>query len=71
MAIRYRFWGAESPDCRGITVEELQGIKFDRVDFSNFKEDLNNGSAVPGDNDLLDRVKQQIEAQLNKNTGGQ
>lgn len=64
------FGAAESPDCRGITVEELQGIQFDRVDFSNFKEDLNSGSAVPGDNDLLDRVKQQIEAQLNKNTGG-
>jgi conjugal transfer mating pair stabilization protein TraN len=65
------FGAAESPDCRGISVEELQSIKFDRVDFSNFKEDLNSGSAVPGDNDLLDRVKKQIEAQLNKNTGGQ
>lgn len=64
------FGAAESPNCRGITVEELQSIQFDRVDFSNFKDDLNSGTAVPGDNDLLDRVKQQIEDQLNKNTGG-
>lgn len=65
------FGAAESPDCRGISIEELQRIQFDRVDFSNFKEDLHRGTAVPGDKDLLERVKKQIEAKLNHNTGGQ
>ncbi|MFQ9622553.1 MAG: conjugal transfer protein TraN [Enterobacteriaceae bacterium] len=32
----YRFWPASSPDCRGITVEELQRIDFNMLDFTNF-----------------------------------
>ncbi|HHJ4519608.1 TPA: type-F conjugative transfer system mating-pair stabilization protein TraN, partial [Citrobacter freundii] len=34
------FGKASSPDCRGITQTELQQIKFDKLDFSNFFDDL-------------------------------
>lgn len=34
------FGGASSPNCRGITVDELQRINFDSLDFTNFMEDL-------------------------------
>jgi len=54
------FGGAESPDCRGITVEELQGIQFDKIDFSAFYDDLQNGTTIPEDGALLERVQQQI-----------
>lgn len=64
------FGGASSPDCSGITVEQLQAINFDNLDFSNFYEDLTNGSAVPEDNALLQRVQQQIQDQVNSHTGG-
>ena len=64
------FGGASSPDCRGITVEQLQAINFDNLDFSNFYEDLQNGSTVPEDNALLQRVQQQIKDQVNNQTGG-
>lgn len=36
-----RDWGSpSSPDCRGLTLEEIQRIKWDQVDFSEFIEEL-------------------------------
>lgn len=57
------FGGAESPDCRGMTVEELQQVKFDRLDFSHFFDDLINNQKVPDNDALLDKVKEQINKQ--------
>lgn len=35
-------WGSpESPDCSGMTVEEIQQIDFSRIDFSEFYADIN------------------------------
>ncbi|MLG96022.1 type-F conjugative transfer system mating-pair stabilization protein TraN, partial [Salmonella enterica] len=34
------FGSSKHPDCRGITVDELQQIKFDQLDLTNFYEDL-------------------------------
>ncbi|HDT5888991.1 type-F conjugative transfer system mating-pair stabilization protein TraN [Aeromonas dhakensis] len=64
------FGGASSPDCRGITMDELQNIKFDNLDFSNFFEDLLNGTTIPEDNALLQRAQQQIKDQVNSHAGG-
>ncbi|EJT0280508.1 type-F conjugative transfer system mating-pair stabilization protein TraN, partial [Salmonella enterica] len=36
------FGSSKHPDCRGITVDELQQIKFDQLDLTNFYEDLMN-----------------------------
>lgn len=58
------FGGAESPDCRGITPEQLQAINFNNLDFSNFYDDLKNGTTVPQDNALIQRVQQQIQSQV-------
>ncbi|HHQ4545268.1 TPA: type-F conjugative transfer system mating-pair stabilization protein TraN [Aeromonas veronii] len=63
------FGGASSPDCQGITTDQLQSIKFNNLDFSNFYADLKNGTSVPQDNALLQRVQQQIQQQMN-NAGG-
>lgn len=63
------FGSGENPDCRGITVEELQLLKFDQMDFSNFYSDLDVGSTIPSDSALADRVKQQIEAALQQAAG--
>ncbi|MGR7204619.1 conjugal transfer protein TraN, partial [Klebsiella aerogenes] len=46
------FGGASSPNCRGITVDELQRINFDSLDFTNFMEDLMKNQKIP-DNDAL------------------
>lgn len=62
------FGRANHPDCRGVTVEELQRINFARLDFSHFFDDLLSHQNVPSDNELLDRVKEQITHQLQTKT---
>lgn len=54
------FGKAKSPDCRGMTVEELQRVNFDKLDFSNFFDDLMNNQKVPTNDALLNKVKTQI-----------
>ncbi|CAI1216155.1 type-F conjugative transfer system mating-pair stabilization protein TraN [Serratia fonticola] len=62
--LRIGFGAAKSPDCRGITQTELQQIKFDNLDFSNFFEDLQNNQNIPDNNALTERVREQIATQL-------
>ncbi|HGN0870233.1 conjugal transfer protein TraN [Providencia sp. JUb39] len=64
------FGSAKNSDCRGITVDELQAINFDRLNFADFYADLESGSTIPADQDLIDRVKDQIANSL-QGQGGQ
>lgn len=65
------FGEAKSPDCRGISANELQRIRFDNLDFSHFYADLQKGSNIPEDNQLMQRVQQQMQHQINRrSTGG-
>ncbi|KGT87924.1 conjugal transfer protein TraN [Erwinia typographi] len=54
------FGSGDSPDCRGLTVDELKRLKFDQMNFADFYDDLENGTTLPADQTLIDRVKQQI-----------
>lgn len=63
------FGSGKNPDCRGITVEELQSLKFDRMDFSNFYSDLNAGTTIPSDSELAERVKEQVASALQQSAG--
>lgn len=65
--LRIGFGAANSPDCRGITQSELQQIKFDNLDFSNFFEDLQNNQNIPDNSALTERVREQIATQLQSN----
>jgi len=58
------FGSASSPDCRGITQTELQQIKFDALDFTNFYEDLQNNQNIPDNATLTQRVREEIASQL-------
>lgn len=60
------FGGASNPDCRGITQTELQQIQFDKLDFTNFYEDLQNNKNIPDNNALTERIREQIASQLQK-----
>ncbi len=62
--MRISFGSAKHPDCRGITVDELQKIQFDRLDFTNFYEDLMNNQKIPDSGVLTQKVKEQIADQL-------
>ena len=63
------FGSGKNPECRGITIDELQSLQFDKMDFSNFYSDLDAGTTIPADSELADRVKQQIEAALQQAAG--
>lgn len=62
------FGSGKNPDCRGITVDELQSLKFDRMDFSNFYSDLNAGTTIPSDSELAERVKEQVASALQQSS---
>jgi len=58
------FGSASSPDCRGIKISELQGIKFDRIDFSDFYDDLNTNVKLPDEDALTQRIQSDIQNSL-------
>lgn len=60
------FGSGSSPDCRGITPEELQKIDFSKVDFSAFYDDLNSGSYVPADNNQMEKMKERMKAMFDQ-----
>ncbi|EPZ8357900.1 type-F conjugative transfer system mating-pair stabilization protein TraN [Enterobacter hormaechei] len=54
------FGSASSPNCRGITIDELQSINFDTLNFANFYSDLEDGTTIPEDSELLEKAKEMI-----------
>lgn len=60
------FGSGSSPDCRGITPEELQKIDFSKVDFSAFYDDLNSGSDIPADNNQMEKMKERMKAMFDQ-----
>lgn len=58
------FGSADGPDCRGITIDELQRVDFSRLDFKSFYADLENGADIPSDNDLIERAKELIKDRM-------
>lgn len=62
------FGGASSPDCRGITVAELQGIDFNKLDFTNFMEDLINNQKIPDNSELTEKTKARIKELLTQSS---
>lgn len=61
------FGSGESPDCRGITVKELQSLDFKVMDFSDFYSDLDAGSAIPEDQALLKKAQDIIAEKMKEN----
>ncbi|EOS95578.1 hypothetical protein SY86_20780 [Erwinia tracheiphila] len=54
------------PECRGITPEELQKIDFSRIDFSAFYDGLNSNSAIPADNNQMEKMKEWMKAMFDQ-----
>ncbi|HAJ7193947.1 TPA: type-F conjugative transfer system mating-pair stabilization protein TraN [Escherichia coli] len=62
------FGSGKSPDCRGITVDELQKLDFGVMNFSDFYDDLNAGSEIPEDQALLKKAQDIIAEKMKENT---
>ncbi len=65
-----KFGSGDSPDCRGITVPELQSIDFDKINFSDFYEDLMKNQKIPDTSAQVKQIKDRIAAQVNQQGGG-
>ncbi|EEJ7181760.1 type-F conjugative transfer system mating-pair stabilization protein TraN [Salmonella enterica subsp. enterica] len=61
------FGKGKSPDCRGITVDELQRLDFGVMNFSDFYDDLNAGSEIPEDQALLKKAQDIITEKMKEN----
>ncbi|MEA9392701.1 type-F conjugative transfer system mating-pair stabilization protein TraN [Acerihabitans sp. TG2] len=64
------FGSGDSPNCRGITIPELQSINFDLINFSDFYTDLMTNQKIPDAATMGQQVKVRIAAQVNAQTGG-
>lgn len=67
--LRVGFGSGKSPDCRGITIPELQGIDFDKINFADFYEDLMNNQKIPDTATQVKLIKDRIAAQVNQQGG--
>ena len=65
-----KFGSGNSPNCRGITIPELQQINFDLINFSDFYEDLMKNQKVPDTSAQVKQIKDRIAAQVNQQGGG-
>ncbi|EKE6415139.1 type-F conjugative transfer system mating-pair stabilization protein TraN [Salmonella enterica] len=61
------FGSGKSPDCRGITVDELQRLDFGVMNFSDFYSDLDAGSDIPEDQALLKKAQDIIAEKIKEN----
>lgn len=61
------FGSGKSPDCRGITVDELQKLDFGVMNFSDFYDDLDAGSDIPEDQALLKKAQDIIAEKMKEN----
>lgn len=64
------FGSGDSPDCRGITIPELQNINFDLINFADFYSDLMENQKIPDSSVMVQQVKDRIAAQVNAQSGG-
>lgn len=63
------FGSGDNPDCRGITVPELQDINFDLINFADFYEDLMNNQKIPDASTMAQLAKDRVAAQVNQMGG--
>lgn len=63
------FGSANSPNCRGLTVDELQKINFDKINFSDFYSDLESQKNLPNNQQTIDEIKDKINSQVNAMKG--
>lgn len=68
--LHVNFGSGDSPNCRGITVPELQAINFDKINFSDFYSDLMDNQKIPDVDAMTKVAKDRIAAQVNQQTGG-
>lgn len=60
------FGRAQNPDCRGLTVEELQRLKFNEMNYADFFEDVDKNQRIPNREEMMRLIEQSITQQMRK-----
>lgn len=60
------FGSGKSPDCRGMVMAEFERLKFDRIDFSDFYDELQGKVKLPDQDALSARIREQISRNIQK-----
>ena len=60
------FGSAKSPDCSGISVDDLQKINFSKIDFSNLEGSLQKQANFPNQSSVQQYIAQKIQKEMNK-----
>lgn len=59
------FGSAKTPNCHGITADQLQAINFSTIDFSDYVSDLKNQITDLSETDIEAKIKQDVTNQVN------
>ena len=51
------FGSAETPNCKGMTPEQLQAIDYDKIDFSDLYNDIKNNTNFPDPDAIANHIK--------------
>lgn len=55
-------WGSgESPDCSGLSTNQMQSLQFDKMDLSEISADIASSAVVPDTTALQSKIKQTVE----------
>jgi len=55
------FGSAKSPNCTGLTPEQIQKIDFDKIDFSELYDDIRNNTDLPDPKAVADHIKHEYD----------
>lgn len=58
------FGSGSSPDCSGLTVQQLQGINFNAIDFGNVTADLSNQATLPQTGASQAAIEQHVQQEM-------
>ncbi len=59
------FGDAESPNCQGLTIDELSRINFQKIDWSNVANDIKNNINLPVPKDIQESIEEAIKRKVN------
>lgn len=68
--LKLSFGSGGSADCRGLTLEEIARLDFDKMDFSEFEAEILKRMNLPKDNDLQARVRNSLPNMQQYKEGG-
>lgn len=62
--LKIGFGSAQNPNCRGLTVEELERLRFNDMNYSDFYEDIDKNQRIPNKDEMIRLIQNGINQQM-------